>query len=106
MEKENYFFDFDAEASSDKIFALVIFDITDNKKRYRITKVLSGYGNRVQKSAFEVKISKRKYLDMLDELQPFGSDGDSVRMYKIIGKGTVTVFGQPDPAAQEDVVVI
>ena len=40
MEKENYFFDFDAEASSDKIFALVIFDITDNKKRYRITKDL------------------------------------------------------------------
>ena len=31
MEKENYFFDFDAEASSDKIFALVIFDITDNR---------------------------------------------------------------------------
>lgn len=36
------------------IRTLVIYDITDNKKRREIVKFLSGYGVRVQRSAFEM----------------------------------------------------
>ncbi|WP_242637608.1 CRISPR-associated endonuclease Cas2 [Desulfobacter hydrogenophilus] len=35
------------------MFFLVCFDIVDNRFRYRVVKILKGYGTRVQKSAFE-----------------------------------------------------
>lgn len=38
---------------------LVTYDITNDKKRTKFAKFLSGYGSRVQYSVFKVKNSKR-----------------------------------------------
>ena len=43
-----------------KYVILVIYDIVDNKRRAQMVKCLEKYGIRVQKSAFEVYISKKK----------------------------------------------
>jgi len=37
---------------------LVIYDVSDNKKRRRIFRILNGCGTRVQESAFECIISE------------------------------------------------
>ena len=104
---EDYFFDTDYSDSSDKVYVLVIYDITDNKKRNRLAKILLGYGFRIQKSAFEAEIREQKYHQLLKELEPYGSKEDSVRVYKIIGKGQVTVFGENNTDISiEDVILI
>ena len=60
MEREDYFFNIDEKTTSDNVFVLIIYDIVDNKKRIKLSKMLLGYGFRIQKSAFEAIIPKRK----------------------------------------------
>ena len=108
MEIENYFFNVSDEVQKDRVFVLVIYDIMDNKKRVNLAKKLQGYGVRVQKSAFEAMIDKKKYKKMLEELRKYVSveDGDSIRIYKIIGKGQVTSYGNKIDNSMDDVIVI
>ncbi len=78
----------------------------ENKRRVKLAKYLQGYGFRVQKSAFEALIPKRKYEKLLAELPRFIGKEDSIKVYKIIGKGQVTSFGQNPESEPEDVIVI
>lgn len=106
MERENYFFEIHDSAENDKVFVLIIYDIIENKKRLKLAKLLQGYGFRIQKSAFEAMITKKKYKKLLQELLPFGSREDSIRVYKIIGKGQVTNIGKEMNQEQDDIVLI
>lgn len=104
---EEYFFDAQDDIRSDKVFALIIYDIVDNKKRVRFAKYLQGYGNRVQKSAFEAMLPKKKYDKLLCEIPAFITDEDSVRVYRIRGRGQVSVWGvKTDFDDEEDIILI
>ena len=48
-------------ADERRYIVLVIYDIVDNKRRNRMVKCVERYGIRVQKSAFEAFLSKKKY---------------------------------------------
>ncbi|MCM1047124.1 MAG: CRISPR-associated endonuclease Cas2 [Clostridiales bacterium] len=106
MEEENYFFEINEYVESDKVFVLIIYDIIDNKKRLKLSKLLLGYGFRIQKSAFEAVITKKKYKELLERLPSYTSSEDSIRVYKIIGKGQVVSFGKTTENETEDVIVI
>lgn len=103
---ENYFFEIDEKITKDEVFVLIIYDIVDNKRRIKLAKYLQGYGFRVQKSAFEARISKRKYQKLLREIPKYISELDSVKVYKIIGSGQVTAFGKNMDIQNEDIIVI
>ncbi len=103
---ENYFFDTSNEIRDDKVFVLIIYDIVDTKRRNKLAKMLQGYGFRVQKSAFEAKITKRKYNELMNKLPFFAKENDSLRVYKIIGKGQVTSFGVQISSDIDDVLVL
>ena len=90
---EDYYFQISDELESDKEFVLIIYDIVDNRKRVKLAKLLSGYGKRVQKSAFE---EIPRYIDKTE---------DNVRIYKITGKGKVTSWGEV-PEFDEEIVLI
>ena len=68
--------------------------------------MLQGYGFRVQKSAFEARITKRKYNELMNKLPVFAKENDSLKVYKIIGKGQVTSFGVQTSSDIEDVLVL
>lgn len=106
MDKENYFFDIQDSSENDKVFVQVIYDIAENRKRVKLAKLLEGYGFRIQKSAFEAVITRKKYRKLLAELTLFGNAEDSIRIYKIIGKGQVTNIGAEKGNEQEDVILI
>lgn len=108
---ENYLFDCeDTDPHKDeKIYVLVIYDIENNRKRTKLAKLLEGYGFRIQKSAFEAMLSKKKYLKLIDEIAAYGSGTDSIRVYKIKGKGEVTVFGEDEKTGTpeiDDIILI
>ena len=103
---ENYFFEIDEKTTKDEVFVLIIYDIVDNKRRLKLSKYLQGYGFRVQKSAFEARISKRKYQKLLREIPRYIGELDSVKVYKIIGSGQVTAFGKNMDTQNEDIIVI
>lgn len=106
MVREDYFFKSNSSDRQDMVFVLIIYDIVDNKKRVKFAKHLEGYGNRVQKSAFEAKITKKKYKKLLNEIPSFVSEEDSVRTYRINGKGHISSWGAKVDFEQEDIIFI
>lgn len=90
----------------DEAFSLLIYDIVDNSKRLRFAKFMESYGKRVQKSAFEIRIGKKKYEEMLSKISSFISEEDSVKLYKIRGNGEVYCWGNAKPEISEEVLIV
>ena len=105
-EREDYFFDSTEKINDDRVFVLIIYDIISNKKRNKLSKFLLGYGFRIQKSAFEAKLPRKKYNELIAKLPAYVSGEDSIRVYKIIGKGQVTYFGKKASSDLEEVLVL
>ena len=91
---ENYFWNTEIPAKKKKLYILVIYDIVDNKRRVKFANKMSGYGFRVQKSAFEAMITENLYKKLLTEIPCLiDKNIDTVRIYKIRGSGEVKLFG-------------
>ena len=74
-------------------FVLVIYDISDNRRRTRFATLLSGFGFRVQESAFEATLAKRHLTRLLERVDRFARPEDNIRIYRIRGTGAVTFYG-------------
>jgi len=46
---------------------LIAYDISDNKRRRKLFKLLKGYGYNIQKSVFEVPLNDQKIIQKLQE---------------------------------------
>lgn len=78
-----------------KIYALIIYDIVNDKRRIKFAKMMNQYGIRVQKSAFEVYISKISYKKMLiDSKKLINTEEDSLRIYKLNDQCELELWGQ------------
>jgi CRISPR-associated protein Cas2 len=107
--RENYFFNTLEETGAggeQKYFVLVIYDISQNKRRSNLVKVLQSFGFRVQKSAFVAFLCPGMYQKMLKKISSIPDENDSVRVYKIRGEGAVTIFGDQFFAENEEVIII
>ena len=63
---------------------LACFDITDDKIRYRVSKLLGGFGNRVQKSVFEVRFKRASQMARVkQQIFDLLEDTDDCRFYAI-----------------------
>ena len=106
-EMENYFWNTEENNYSKKLFVLVIYDIIDNKRRVKFAKEMSGYGFRVQKSAFEPLIEEKLFIKLKREIPKLiDPEEDSVRIYRMTGYGEVNLFGVNSKIQAEDVIVI
>ncbi|WP_144686773.1 CRISPR-associated endonuclease Cas2 [Desulfobotulus alkaliphilus] len=67
------------------MFVLVCFDISDNRVRYRVNKVLQGYGVRVQKSVYECPLlGDAAFRRMRSAIEKhIHAHTDSVRYYRL-----------------------
>ena len=79
----------------------------DNKRRVRLAKKMSSYGFRVQKSAFEAMILPSLYKKLLGEIPKMIDEKvDSVRIYRIVGQGEVTMFGVNKKVEDEKIIIV
>ena len=56
---------------------MIAFDVSDNRRRYRVVRALRDYGDRVQKSVFECRLrpmERRALLARLDRLIDSATD--------------------------------
>lgn len=103
---ENYFWNTE-ETAEKKVYILVIYDIVSNKRRVAFAKKMNGYGFRVQKSAFEALISESLYRKLIAEIpRLICTEEDSVRVYRIMGYGEVSLFGVNESLENEEVIII
>ena len=89
-----------------KYVVLIIYDIISNKQRVKMAKLLSSYGARVQKSAFEARLTKKQYLKMLSDIERMLKPEDNVRIYRMTGYEEIRTFGSKEYETFEDVVII
>lgn len=94
------------DIESDKISALIIYDICEDHKRSKLAKLLKGYGFRVQKSAFEIELNKAKYRMLLSELETYGGEEDNIRIYRIYDRARVVNYGKATDYSIEDFIII
>ncbi len=82
---------------------LISYDISDDKRRNKVSEFLENYGNRVQKSVFECYIDEKTYIHIYVTLQKLiDKKSDSVRIYplykltinamEVIGNGKIFVY--------------
>lgn len=104
---ENYFWNMQETHTAKKMYILIIYDIVDNKRRYRFAKRMKGYGFRVQRSAFEAYVSDALYRKLLKEVpRIINLEDDSVRIYRIRDDSEVELFGKNVKIEDKDVIII
>ena len=102
---ENYFFDGTNKANDNKKLILVIYDVTENKRRYKLVKFLEKFGKRVQKSAFEMILDDSGYRRLMCSLPRYIEPEDNLRVYRLPLNGEVTAWGS-EITEQEEVIII
>lgn len=90
-------------AKQKNMFCLIIYDIRSNKHRLKLSKLLEGYGVRVQKSCFEVDLSRNDYQSLLKDIESFykADEEDSIIVY-VTTKEEVTSFSSYNSAEKLD----
>lgn len=62
-------------------FLVVSYDISSNRRRYKVMKILEGFGARVQYSVFECTLKPNQIEDLRRRLKRLIEQEDSVRFY-------------------------
>ena len=88
-----------------RVRVLVIYDIVNDKKRGKLVKYLLGYGFRVQKSAFEAKLSKQLYHQLIRGLKAYASSEDNIRVYRFGKENRVVNYGMEVECEMEQVII-
>lgn len=84
------------------MLVVISYDVSCDKRRYRLARLLSGYGNRVQYSVFEAHVAPATLRALQGKAKRLiRPDEDSVRFYRlgetykhrvdVLGVGSVTV---------------
>ncbi|MBD2276772.1 MULTISPECIES: CRISPR-associated endonuclease Cas2 [Nostocales] len=77
---------------------VIVYDITCDKRRKKVSDLLEGYGQRVQYSVFECILSQTKYSELQKRLRKqIKSSEDSIRFYPL-SKHTfnqIETWGEP-----------
>jgi CRISPR-associated protein Cas2 len=63
------------------MFVVICYDITDDRRRNKVGKILEGFGSRVQKSVFECDLQLKHFEKLKQKLARVLRDEDSVRYY-------------------------
>jgi hypothetical protein len=94
---------------------LVVYDVQDDRLRRRLARVLGGFGERVQRSAFECMLHpaerdrlERRLRALLPESPPEGGDETlpacSVRLY--VAAGPAAELGAGATVVARDLVIV
>lgn len=92
------------------MFLLVCFDISDDRIRYHVVKLLKGYGIRVQKSVFECSdLTEERFLKLKNGIDDLIHHGEDTVRYYLLCRGClhrVECSGLGDFPNAENFVVV
>ena len=88
---------------------LVVFDISDNRERRRIGKYLLKFGNRIQRSVFEIIIDDLYQRErMMRKLAQLTTEPEGIRLYRLCEncrRQSFNIDGDPVEVMPETIVV-
>jgi CRISPR-associated protein Cas2 len=72
---------------------VLVYDISDDKVRYQVAKIVEGYGIRVQRSAFECRLTRGMKERLWRELEATAlGEEDAIHLYSV-GSAKVRYLG-------------
>ena len=77
----------------------VIYDISCDRERRRVDKTLAGFGFRVQKSAYECRLTRGAKQLLVSKLEQLCIETGQIRLYRVYsGAATVSIgAGRAEP---------
>lgn len=104
---ENFIWEENECAKSNKYLTLVIYDIVDNKRRLKMVKCLEQYGYRVQKSAFEALLDQKTFVKLQTEIPKLVNENeDCVKIYRLKGVSETVTWGNMQEISDEEIIFI
>lgn len=91
------------------MFYVISYDITDDKRRNKVAKILESYACRVQYSVFEIICNEEVIDKIASELKNIIKENeDSIRIYSLCNSCVkrVTVFGVGEITKEVEVYVV
>lgn len=89
---------------------LICYDIVDDRRRTKVSKLLEAYGLRIQKSVFEVVLNKNQYEKLENRLiKLLDTSEDQLRFYPLSAhcRGKVKILGlQPEFAVDDKIIIV
>jgi CRISPR-associated protein Cas2 len=89
---------------------VISYDISDDKRRRKVAKIMEGYGYRVQYSVFECDLDVKKLQELKKRLQPLvkEKEWESIRFYPLYTEcaDNVQVLGKDWWKALGPVVIV
>lgn len=92
-----------------KLFVVVVYDISNDKRRTKLHNKLKGYGSPVQYSVFECILTAAEYNKMKKEIKRILRPRlDHVRYYSLCAdcKEKIEIIGRHEITKEPDVIVI
>jgi CRISPR-associated protein Cas2 len=83
---------------------LICYDITSNKRRYRLDKLLAGFGERIQLSIYECRLTQGEVQQLVAQMKGLIADEDNILVYpnchwcceKRLAQGDAALLPQTD----------
>ncbi len=92
------------------MLVIVVYDISCDQRRLKVSNLLEGYGRRVQYSVFECFLNRQEMEQLHRELatKTKPAEGDNVRLYWITKEamGKTLTIGTPPPEEPPDLYII
>ncbi len=91
------------------MFIVIAYDIVSDRRRQRLAKLLSGYGDRVNYSVFECEVQPKQFMRLQENIaKHLDAREDRVRYYELCAncRSHIRVQGNTVVAPLEPVVVI
>jgi len=91
------------------MFIIIAYDISDDRRRQRLAKLLLDYGTRVQKSVFECDLDDGRYLKLKKKIEEIIDwEDDSVRYYLPCSRcqANIEVSGWGVVREEDEVIIV
>ncbi len=72
----------------------VVYDISSDRERTKVDKVLKGFGFRIQKSVFECRLPKRGKEELIGKLERLQIKTGFVKLYRVEYVGGAKTIGE------------
>lgn len=72
---------------------IVVYDITSDAERNKISDLLAGVGVRVQYSVFETKLSKKQLTELIQKLQLLNVQTGFIKIYRVEQQSKPIIIG-------------
>ncbi len=72
---------------------IVVYDISNNKERGKLDKILAKFGFRVQLSVYECMLTRRDLTDLVDMVNRLDLKTGFMRMYRIAPNAKIVQMG-------------